>query len=463
MAKLAPRRWHSLRFRLLLATIVVVLIAVGVTALVVGRSTAGAFQRYVQRGGEDRYFRFATALSRTYGTTLDWSDIQPEVERLSQLSGQRVVVANVQGVIVGDSDNKLVGKPVVTNWPPPSAALVVDRRPIGFLFVDPVAGPPPADVAFLSGVRRSLLFGMLIAGAAAVLITLVLSGRIVRPVEDLTKAAQRMEKGDLSARVAVKSDDEIGQLAHAFNAMAGGLEQQEKLRRNMVGDVAHELRTPLTNLRGYLEAARDGLLTPDRPFVDNLYEETMLLQRLVADLQDLAQAEAGQLRLARRPAALAGIVEHAVTASRPQASARGVTLTTDLPQDLPRVEVDPERIAQVLRNLLGNAVAHTPEGGEVSVAARDGDERVTVVVRDTGTGIPPEHLPFVFDRFYRADPSRARQTGGAGLGLAIVKQLVLAHGGDISVTSQPGQGSTFTFTLPVSPLQISPSESLEAA
>jgi signal transduction histidine kinase len=169
------------------------------------------------------------------------------------------------------------------------------------------------------------------------------------------------------------------------------------------------------------------------------------------------------LRLARRPAALAGIVEHAVTASRPQASARGVTLTTDLPQDLPKVEVDPERIAQVLRNLLGNAVAHTPEGGEVSVAARDGDERVTVVVRDTGTGIPPEHLPFVFDRFYRADPSRARQTGGAGLGLAIVKQLVLAHGGDISVTSQPGQGSTFTFTLPVSPLQISPSESLEAA
>jgi signal transduction histidine kinase len=170
-------------------------------------------------------------------------------------------------------------------------------------------------------------------------------------------------------------------LAHAFNAMAGGLEQQEQLRRNMVGDVAHELRTPLTNLRGYLEAARDGLLVPDAGYVDNLYEETMLLQRLVADLQDLAQAEAGQVALARRPVALAGIVEQAIAALRPQVDAKGVVLGFELPPDLPQVDVDPERIGQVMRNLLGNAVAHTPRGGRITVSARLADGMASVAVK----------------------------------------------------------------------------------
>jgi len=175
----------------------------------------------------------------------------------------------------------------------------------------------------------------------------------------------------------------------------------------------------------------------------------MLLSRLVADLQELAQAEAGQLTLLRQPASLAGIVEQAVTILRPQANAKGLALTVDLPPDLPPVDVDPERVGQVLRNLLNNAVAHTPQGGEITVAAQANGAEVSVSVHDTGMGIAPEHLPYVFDRFYRGDKSRARQTGGAGLGLAIVKQLVVAHGGAITATSAPGQGSTFTFTLPI--------------
>jgi signal transduction histidine kinase len=454
MSSLSANGLRSLRVRLLLATILVVLIAVGVTALVVGRGTAGEFRRYVARGGEERYDRFAAHLTMMYGMTHDWDAIQPEVERLSQLSGRRVVIADSAGTIVSDSENKLIGNPVAARWPPPSAMLVVDRRPVGMLFIDPVAVPRPLDAAFLSGVRRSLLLGALIAGAAAVLITLFLSGRIVRPVEQLTEAAQRMEKGDLSVRVAVESDDEIGRLAHAFNAMAGGLERQEQLRRNMVGDVAHELRTPLTNLRGYLEAARDGLLVPDAAYVDNLYEETMLLNRLVADLQDLALAEAGQLALTRRPSALAGIVEQAAAALRPQADEKDLTLGVDLPADLPQVDVDPERIGQVLRNLLSNAVAHTPRGGRITISAVAGEDMVSVSVSDTGEGIPAEHLPYVFDRLYRADKSRARETGGAGLGLAIVKQLIAAHGGTVTAASEPGRGSTFTFTLPVQTSEI---------
>jgi signal transduction histidine kinase len=418
--------WRSLRFRLLMVTILVVLIAVGVTAVVASRGTSDQFQRYVERGGFLRYRRFALALAGSYVVHQGWADVQPEVEQMSLISGQRVVVADAAGMIVGDSERDLIGKPVNPNWEHPYAGIVNNGNLVGSLYLDPVAGPPEADVAFLSAVNRSVLFGALIAGLAAVVITLVVSGRIVRPVERLTVAAQRMEKGDLKVRVPVDSEDEIGQLAHAFNAMAGSLALQEELRRNMVSDVAHELRTPLTNLRGYLEAARDGLVASDGTLVDNLYEETMLLNRLVLDLQELAQAEAGQLALVRQPTCLTGMVEQAAAMLRPQADAKDLALRVDVPPDLPLVDVDPGRVAQVLRNLLSNAVAHTPSGGEVTIAARAVNGNVAVSVRDTGTGIAPEHLPRVFDRFYRADKSRARQTGGAGLGLAIVKQLVVA-------------------------------------
>ncbi len=297
--------------------------------------------------------------------------------------------------------------------------------------------------------NRSVLFGALVAGIAAVIVTLFISGRILRPVGQLTQAAEKMADGDLSVRVPVESEDELGQLALAFNSMAGSLEEQEQLRRNMVGDVAHELRTPLTNLRGYLEAVRDGLIPPDTALVDNLYEETMLLNRLVADLHELAQAEAGQLTLVRTPASLADVVEQAVEILRPQAAAKDVALTVDVPRALPDVDIDRERIGQVLRNLMNNALAHTPPSGAIGVDAALEGGSVWVSVHDTGEGIAPEDLPHVFDRFYRADRSRARHTGGYGLGLAIVRQLVIAHGGTITVESTPGQGSTFRFSVPV--------------
>ncbi len=455
--------WRSLRFRLLAATILVVVIAVGVTAVVAGQRTTGEFKRYVEDRGNMRLERWAGMLSRMYDGSPRWADIQMEVEKLGQVSGQRVVVADARGLIVNDSDRALIGQPVEANWPPPTYGIYTRGKRIGSLYLDPVAGPSEADAAFLSTVNRSVLVGALIAGLAAVVITLALSGRILRPVKRLTVAAQRMEKGDLSARVPVDSTDEIGKLGHAFNAMAGSLAQQEELRKNLVNDVAHELRTPLTNLRGYLEAARDGLVAPDAALVDNLYEETMLLNRLVADLQELAQAEAGQLALERQPAALAGIVEQAVAMLRPQAEARGLALEVDLPADLPLLDVDSERVGQVLRNLLNNAAAHTPPGGRIAVAARMEDRQVAVSVRDTGAGISPEHVPHVFDRFYRADQSRARQTGGAGLGLAIARQLVVAHGGSIRVESQVGQGSVFTFTLPVAADACAPGTSPAAA
>jgi signal transduction histidine kinase len=289
---------------------------------------------------------------------------------------------------------------------------------------------------------------------AAVLLTLALSRRILGPVEALTLAARKMEKGDLSQRVEVRSKDEIGELIHAFNAMADGLARLEQLRRSMVTDVAHELRTPLSNIRGYLEALREDMMRPTPELIDSLYEETMLLSRLVDNLQELALAEAGQLKLERQPVALMEIVDKVVNVLQPQATDKGLTIRVDLPADLPPAYADPKRVGQILRNLLANAMSYTPPGGEITVAARAVGSEVEVSVQDTGIGIAPEHLPHVFERFYRADKSRARTTGGAGLGLAIVRQLVEAHGGRVGVESAMGKGTTFTFTLPMAELNL---------
>jgi signal transduction histidine kinase len=248
--------------------------------------------------------------------------------------------------------------------------------------------------------------------------------------------------------VDVRSKDEFGELAKTFNSMAEDLERTEQLRRNLVADVAHELRTPLSNIQGHLEAIRDGLLPPEPATFDSIYEEVLLLARLVEDLQELTLAEAGQLALVRQSADVVEIVRRAVAAAQPPAEAKGLTIEAKLPEGQAIAEVAPERIGQVLRNLLSNAITHTPGGGHITVDLKDDGDELHIGVADTGDGIPPEDLPYVFERFYRADPSRVRATGGAGLGLTIARRLVEAHGGNIEVESEVGKGSRFTFTLP---------------
>jgi len=288
------------------------------------------------------------------------------------------------------------------------------------------------------------------AVAIAVAITFFLSRRILAPVKALTSAAKRLGRGDFSQRVQVKDRSELGELGRAFNAMTSDLERTEKLRRNMVADVAHELRTPLSNVRGYLEAIRDGVITPDANTIRSLSEEAMLLSRLVDDLQDLALAEAGELKLVCQIEDVSELVNQTVATVQAQAMAKGLSVSIDLSDRLPPVNIDYHRISQVLRNLLENAVAHTAKGGSITVAAKQQDNWVEVSVTDTGEGIPADDLPNIFERFYRVDKSRTRATGGSGLGLTIAKRLVEAHGGKIKVQSELGKGSCFSFTIPVS-------------
>lgn len=448
---------RSLRVRLLLTLIGVVTVAVGTVAIFASRATSNEFRRSVQ--GILNYPTFSieskiNAINKTLETEVGdqtvWEDLQILIEGMGRTSKARFVMADIGGNVLADSMETWIGQQINTNESKPFAAFLIEEKPVlAYLVPLEEFGLEAIQNRFTNSVNRSLLVAIIAGGLVALGLTLVFSRSILQQVSALISAARAMEKGDLSQRVPVNTKDEIGELAQAFNAMADGLERLEDLRRNMVTDVAHELRTPLANIRGYLEAVQDGVIEPTPQMIGSLHEEAMLLNRLVDDLQELALAEAGNLTLARQPICLQEVVDRAVLLVENQALAKGLTIEVCLPPDLPMVDADAERMSQVVCNLLNNAVTNTPGGGKIRIAGRRVNSHIEVSVQDTGIGIAAEHLPFVFERFYRADRSRARRTGGAGLGLAIVKQLVEAQGGQVSIASQPGLGTTVTFTSPV--------------
>jgi two-component system sensor histidine kinase BaeS len=331
-----------------------------------------------------------------------------------------------------------------------SIPIEVDGRQVGFLLPStPVNFFREPEEAFLQRLREMAVPVGAAACAVAILLGLFLTWQLTDPLRKLTVAARGIAGGDLSQHVDIKSRDEIGELGRAFNEMAENLSRAEELRRNMTADIAHELRTPLSVIRANLEAMLDGVFQPTTDNVASIHKEAVLLSRLVDDLQELALAEAGQLRIEREAADLSSLIERALASVAARAKAEGITVVTDLPADLPPVFVDSQRIDQVLSNLLDNALRHISEGGTVTVRAAQTGDGVQVDVVDEGPGLSPDELALVFERFYRGDRARARATGGAGLGLAIVKQLVEAHGGKVWVESTEGQGATFSFTLPV--------------
>lgn len=380
--------FRSLRTKLILAFFGVALVAVGVLALLVGRAASGAFRDYLS----------------------------------GRQSGD---AANMRGMM-----DEMMG---------PAASRRMMERMMG-----------PAEEAYLASINSALWIAGLIAALTAVALGLLLARRITRPLGDLNRAARQVARGDYEQRVPVRSDDELGELAASFNTMAEAVGHQEHLRRQMAADIAHELRNPLAVIQSNLEAMLDGVRPLSKDSVADAHEETQLLSRLITDLRDLSLAEAGQLALQLRPTDLGELVQASVERLASHARDKEVELKADVPEGLPRVEVDPDRIAQVLGNLLENALRHTPEGGRMTVRLepKETGEAVWATVRDTGPGITEDHLPNVFERFYRADRSRSRSGGGSGIGLAVVKQLVEAHGGTVWADSFPGEGASFGFELP---------------
>ena len=324
-------------------------------------------------------------------------------------------------------------------------------------YVAPVAelflgnGDTPAVRFDMSPANKAKVVGT--AGlvlAVTVAVTALVATRLVRPLRALTAAAQ--QPPELHVRVPVTTRDETGILAAAFNDLTERRERLEAQRKAMVSDIAHELRSPLTNIRGWLEVTRDGLVDPDPALLGSLHEEALVLQRVIDDLQDLADADAGTLRLHREPVRCDELLQQVAAAHRVAADAAGVELRTEAEAEgEPWLDADPVRMRQALGNLVSNALRHTPAGGTVTLTVRrDGDD-VVLEVADTGTGIAPDDLPHVFDRFWRAEKSRSRRTGGSGLGLPIVRHLVAAHGGTVRAASEPGTGSVFSLRLPGGP------------
>jgi signal transduction histidine kinase len=436
---------RSLRLRILLAMVVVTVLGVVITVVLANRTTTDLFREYSgRRGPKDA--PFVRILEDFYNQNNTWEGVQPLVENLGQAIDLRVLLVDNNGLIIGDSDKSLLGK-VMVDSPSSFFPIINKNTPVAKLIIDPFRARAIENEAFLSRLYQSLLIGSTVVLLIVFVVTIFLSRTILQPVEQLTQAALRMEKGDLTTRVNIHSTDEVGKLAQAFNGMAENLARMNQMRRNLVSDVSHELRTPLSNIRGYLEAARDGLLQPDSSLVENLYEETMLLNRLVDDLQDLTMAESGYLKLELQNLEFDPLVRTAVDLSQIQAQKHQVTFDVKIQPDLPKIFVDEQRIVQVLRNLFNNAIDYSPSGGTVKVIALAEDSGVHLSISDSGPGIEAGQLSMIFERFYRADPSRARSTGGAGLGLAIVKQLVELQGGKVWAESVPGQGAVFHLKL----------------
>ncbi len=304
---------------------------------------------------------------------------------------------------------------------------------------------------FRASMFESLGYAVTASVLAALLVSLFLSRRIVAPIRTLTDASQHIAEGHYEKRVDVNGSDEIAQLATRFNQMATQLEQVESMRRQLIGDVTHELRTPLTSIKGYMEGLVDGVLPSTPETFDQIHHEADRLSRLVDDLQELSRVEAKAYSLDVRSVTVSNLVQTTVKRLTPQARDKRITLHPNLPADLPPLQADEDRITQVLVNLVANAIQYTPEGGDVTISAACQADEIHISVKDTGVGIPPEHLANLFTRFYRVDKSRLRNAGGgSGIGLTIAKHLIEAHGGRIWVESKgEGQGSTFTFSLKI--------------
>ncbi len=474
---------NRLWVRLTLAFALVILVTVGVIALLADLTAGQVFRQYLSYSDIAQFQNLKDHLAEYYVENGGWQGVEGFLRQVrivpAPMSGQIparrpgtiawgdnrffLILADADGQVVSDEPRGQPGRQLSRDEEAAAQEIMVGDTVVGQLVVvrpmqSAIFGP--LERAFVTRLRWLLIAGALLAGALGVLLGVVLSRSLTAPLRRLATAARAVADRDFSRRVRVEGSIEMAEVAEAFNEMTEALESSERQRQNMVADVAHELRTPLSVVQGNLRAILDDVYPLDKAEISRLYDETRLLSRLVDDLRELALADAGQLRLSLSPIDLAPEIQATTEGLALAAEAQRVTLSTDIPDGLPPVQTDPDRLAQVLRNLLVNALRHTPAGGSVTVMAAPADREVEIAVADTGEGIAPQDLPKVFERFWRADLTRARTeppepgssdvrwTGGSGLGLSVAQSLVEAQGGRIWVESTVGEGTTFRFTLP---------------
>ncbi|HEX9921908.1 MAG TPA: ATP-binding protein [Anaerolineae bacterium] len=494
---------HSLWLKLMGAFALVILVGTGLIIFLAGRATTGQFELYVTQTGQQWVARLAPLLADHYARAGSWAGVDavlrnpwiagaavpgpPRQDRMGDedwmggmgegmmdgmggwsehgqqggqqesgmmrddnmwaISGNRLILTNADMVVVADTANALVGTQLPADDLARGMPITLGEQRVGTLFVTPFDAPATPAGDFLGAVNRSVLWAGLAAGGVALVLGSVLFFQIVRPLRSLSTAAQGIAQGDLSRRAHVGAQDEVGRVALTFNHMVESLQRYAAERQNMIADIAHELRTPLSVIQSNLEAMVDGVLPASPEELTSLHQETLLLNRLISDLRTLSLAEAGQLRLEKQPVDPGALVRQVGERLRLRAEEKNISLEIQAAADLPEIQADPERLTQVITNLVDNALRYTPAGTRVTVAAQPAPGGIELLVSDTGPGIPPEELPHVFDRFWRVEKSRNRATGGSGLGLAIVKQLIEAHGGQVQVKSEVSVGTQFRIYL----------------
>lgn len=437
----------SFQTKVLVSFAAIIALTTGLGYLLLSHSIDRAFADFARRSARNQGAVSVEFLSDYYGRRGSWEGL----ERLL-LQGRQpfpFVLVNRDGVVIASPDPSRVGDRV----PPQDLAQGLPIESNGEV-VGRLLPQPPAPWAsslegrFLGAVTRALWIAAWVAALAGVILAALLLRQLTDPMRRLAAAASDIAKGNLSKRVSVQSRDELGRLADSFNAMAASLERAEETKRQMIADVAHELRTPISIVRAGLEGLRDGVLEPTQENFAALHDKVLLTTRLVADLQELALADAGALSLHLAPCDLRTVLERIRATIGVELEDDEVRLLVEVADDLPPVLADAQRVEQVLLNLLSNAIRYTPPGGTIRVIARrEKAQSVEVSVCDTGPGLSSEDLAHAFDRFWRAD--KARTCGGAGLGLAIAKALVEAHGGRIWAENAEGGGACFRFTLKV--------------
>ena len=458
---------RSLWLRIVGVIALAVVVAIAAVGFTFNRATTTSFSLYISEGGQRWAQMLAPDLEDYYALTQSWQGVESVLSSYTgtgmgrgrgmgfqggmagMMPSQRLIVADAQGRVAADTAGELSGTIIAADELFQGVPLTVSGTRVGtLLVVAPIVDQSP-EADFLAEVKKGLIWGGLAAGALALILGSLLAFQITSPLRAVTEAARQVAHGDLHQRVNVRTRDEAGQLAHAFNEMASALERNEEARRSMVADIAHELRTPLTAMRGNLEGIMDGVFSASKESVAPIYDQTLLLSRLVDDLRELALADAGQMRLHKTTLNVVETLQGVAAAVQPQAAAQGIGVAVEAQDSLPPAHADPSRVQQVLFNLIGNALRFTPEGGTITLRAISAGNQVVLSVSDTGPGIDPGDLPHIFDRFYRGDPSRSRSTGGHGLGLAIVKQSVEAHGGRVWAENARDGGACLSFTLPI--------------
>ncbi len=450
---------RSLYRRLTMTHTLVALLAV----LLVGLLASGLIMRsYVQISSEQNLNqarmlarRMSASLAQYYTTNRSWRGIEDQLNaRMAELgeTASRVVLADAKGRVIFDSDDELDGRMMLPRMRLSAVPVLAGTREVGLVAVLPSTEQETlAQRTFV----RSLIWivggGSLLAVTGALGVAIIVARRLVYPLRSLTNAAHRISSGARHEPLDLPAETELAELAHAFNGMASELARQEDLRRQMVADIAHELRTPLSVMQLQVESIEDGIVPPSTEAVTALGSQISLLTRLVEDLRLISLADAGQLALNLQPLGASQALSNAAAAAEPRARQGGVDLRLEPAPPLPTLYADPQRLAQILGNLIENAIRYTPAGGSVTLRVAHDSPMITFTISDTGPGIPAAEQPHIFDRFYRTDRARARETGGSGLGLAIVQRLVAAQGGRVSLESHPGQGATFIVQLPVAP------------